>query len=65
MTPMFIQEPFWSLTHSLPDAWYISINEKYQFLPEQIDNKGIAILEDIGKALEDIKSEMERKGNYD
>ena len=55
LTPMFIQEPFWNLTLSLPDAYYISVNEKYDFLPEQIEDKGIAILGDIGVALTDVK----------
>lgn len=31
MTPMFIQEPFWELTNSLKDAYYISVNSEYQF----------------------------------
>lgn len=55
LTPMFIQEPFWNLTLSLPDAYYISVNEKYDFLPEQIEDKGIAILGDIGIVLRDVK----------
>lgn len=55
LTPMFIQEPFWNLTLSLPDAYYISVNEKYDFLPEQIEDKGIAILGDIGIVLTDVK----------
>lgn len=60
MTPMFIQEPFWNLTLNLPDAYYISANEKYQFLPEQIEKKGTAILGDIAKVLEDVRAEMNR-----
>ena len=44
MTPMFIQEPFWELTNSLKDAYYISVNSEYQFLPEFIEDKGIARL---------------------
>ena len=54
MTPMFIQEPFWELTNSLKDAYYISVNSEYQFLPEFIENKGIAILGDIGTVLKDL-----------
>lgn len=60
MTPMFIQEPFWNLTAALPDAYYISVNEKYQFLPEQIEDKGMAVLGDIGHVLADVKKEKER-----
>ncbi len=65
MTPMFIQEPFWHLTASLPGAYYISVNEKYQFLPETIEDKGTAILGDIGKVLEDVKAELERGEGHD
>ena len=59
MTPMFIQEPFWKLTNSLKDAYYISVNSEYQFLPEFIEDKGIAILEDIGTVLKDLRKAKE------
>ena len=58
MTPMFIQEPFWYLTASLPDTFYIGVNDKYNMLPEQIEEKGIMIVKDIAKVLEDIRSEL-------
>lgn len=61
MTPMFIQEPFWNLTLSLPDAYYISINDKYDFLPQQIEDKGMVIVDNIAKVLEDVRLEMEKK----
>lgn len=53
LTPMFIQEPFWNLTLNLPDAYYISINDRYAFLPEQIEEKGMAIQADIAETLKD------------
>ena len=59
LTPMFIQEPFWNLTASLKDAFYISVNNQYDFLPEQIEEKGIMIVEDIAKVLEDVRKKME------
>ena len=59
MTPMFIQEPFWKLTNSLKDAYYISVNSEYQFLPEFIEDKGIAILGDIGTVLKDLRKAKE------
>lgn len=59
MTPMFIQEPFWELTNSLKDAYYISVNSEYQFLPEFIEDKGIAILGDIGTVLKDLRKAKE------
>lgn len=54
MTPMFIQEPFWALTFTLPQAKYVAVNRDYQFLPQQIEDKGIAIKGDIGKVLQDM-----------
>ena len=53
MTPMFIQEPFWNLTYSLPQAFYITINPKDAILPQQLSDKGLAIREDIAPVLRD------------
>lgn len=53
MTPMFIQEPFWNLTYSLPRAFYITINPKDAILPQALAGKGIAIKEDIASVLRD------------
>ena len=61
LTPMFIQEPFWSLTASLEHGYYISVNRDYDFLPEQIEDKGFCILGDIGKVLRDVNAGMERE----
>lgn len=58
MTPMFIQEPFWELTESLKDAYYISVNDKYEFLSEKIENKGMVIVRSIADVLEDVKKKM-------
>lgn len=60
MTPMFIQEPFWNLTYSLPQAGYISINDKYDLLPEQIEDKGMVVIGNIADVLADVRKEMER-----
>lgn len=60
MTPMFIQEPFWNLTFNLMDAFYIAVNAQYAFLPEQIEEKGFVIREDIGLVLKDVRRIMER-----
>ena len=62
LTPMFIQEPFWNLTFRLPDAYYISVNAEYDFLPEQIEDKGFCILGDIGKVLKDVNGRNEKGG---
>lgn len=41
MTPMFIQEPFWHLSAAFPDSYYISVNDRYNLLPKEIEDKGI------------------------
>lgn len=59
MTPMFIQEPFWELTNDLPDAYYISVNSQYAYLPKQIENKGFALRGNIVTVLGDVRKELE------
>lgn len=61
MTPMFIQEPFWNLTLSLSHARYIAVNNKYDFLPQQIEDKGMTIVGDIAKVLRDAVELAGRK----
>ena len=58
MTPMFIQEPFWNMTLSFPHARYIAVNNKYDFLPKQLEDKGMTIVADIGKVLQDARFVM-------
>ena len=58
MTPMFIQEPFWNLTLNLLDAYYIAVNEQYDFLPKDIEEKGMVIKGDIAKVLKDAAEGM-------
>lgn len=62
MTPMFIQEPFWNMTYSLPKAFYITINPKDALLPHKLDQKGLSIKEDIAVVLREA-AEI-RKADY-
>lgn len=55
ITPMFIQEPFWNITLSLPHARYVAVNDRYDFLPAQIADKGMVIVADIARALADAR----------
>jgi len=57
MTPKFIKEPFWEMTSSLPDAFYISVNPKDAFVPREIKERGLAINEDIARVLQDVLEE--------
>lgn len=50
---MFIQEPFRALTLALPKARYSAVNNRYHFLPKEIEEKGMVIVEDIAKVLKD------------
>lgn len=63
LPPMFIQEPFWNLTLSFPYARYIAINDKYDFLPKQLENKGMTIVADIAQVLRDARDTMESGDN--
>ena len=60
MTPMFIQEPFWELTAQLPNAYDIMVNRDYQFLPQKIADKGLAIKDDTAKVLDDVVMELQK-----
>ena len=61
MTPMFIQQPFWNLTYSLPKAYYITINPKDALLPGELREKGYAIHEDIGAVLRDAVKQQDEE----
>ncbi len=59
MTPMFIQEPFWLLTNTFKHSFYISMNDKYAFVPKGIEDRAIAIKGDIAKTLADAVARKE------
>ena len=63
MTPMFIQEPFWNMTLSFPHARYIAINNKYDFLPKQLEDKGMTIVADIAQVLRDARDTVNSGDN--
>jgi NAD-dependent SIR2 family protein deacetylase len=62
MTPMFIQEPFWALTATLPTAFDVIVNRDYQFLPHALHGKGLAIKGDIAQVLDDVLAQMKKDG---
>ncbi|MFP5109510.1 Sir2 silent information regulator family NAD-dependent deacetylase [Neobacillus sp. C211] len=61
MTPMFIKEPFWNMTYSWPDAFYITINPKDALLPRELKGKGLAIHEDTAVVLQDALNEKAKR----
>ena len=60
MTPAFIQEPFWALTAQLPQAGYIAVNNRTQFLPCAIEDRGLAVRADIADVLADVRKTLGR-----
>jgi len=62
MTPMFIQEPFWNLTLSMPQARYVGINDKYAFLPKELEERGVVIQGDLGKILTLAAQDKQEEG---
>lgn len=63
MTPMFIKEPFWNMTYSWSDAYYITINPKDALLPKELMEKGLAVHENIAPVLRDVLTEQQKEGN--
>ncbi|MBU3174623.1 hypothetical protein KPL49_24555 [Clostridium estertheticum] len=51
MTPSIIKLPFWKMTASYPNTFYISINHEKSSTPEHLQGRAIAISEDIGHVL--------------
>ena len=43
------------MTLSFPHARYIAINNKYDFLPKQLEDKGMTIVADIAQVLRDAR----------
>ncbi|WP_417063596.1 hypothetical protein [Ellagibacter isourolithinifaciens] len=60
ITSAFIQEPFWALTAQLPQAGYIAVNNKTQFLPCAIEDWGLAVRADIADVLADVRKTLGR-----
>ena len=42
---------------------YIAINDKYDFLPKQLEDKGMTIVADIAQVLRDARDTMENGDN--
>ena len=62
MSTLFIQQPFWIMTYSLPQAYYITINPKDALLPKELEGKGTAIKEDIAVVLERTVEKIKKYG---
>ena len=46
-----------------PHARYIAVNNKYNFLPKQLEDKGMTIVADIAQVLRDARDTMDSGDN--
>ncbi|MBU3216526.1 NAD-dependent protein deacetylase, SIR2 family [Clostridium estertheticum] len=61
MTPSIIQLPFWKMTASYPNTFYISINLKKTSAPKHLQGRAMAISEDIASVLGALRLKMQYK----
>lgn len=54
-TPGIIKYNFWRKVYSNPDATYVCLNYQEAYAPEEIKNRSIAINDDIGTILSQLK----------
>lgn len=59
MTPSIIKLPFWKMTASFPNTFYISINHEKSSAPGHLGGRSMAIPEDIGRMLHQARLRME------
>jgi NAD-dependent SIR2 family protein deacetylase len=58
MTPSIIKLPFWNITANFSNAFYISINQEKISAPEHIKGRAMAISDDIGNVLCEVRLRM-------
>ncbi len=60
-TPVIVKYPFWRMTMNNEKAVYACINYGEAFCPEEIKDRSICIDDDIGKVLDEIMGELDKK----
>lgn len=58
MTPSIIKLPFWKMASSFSNTFYISINHEKSSAPEHMRGNAMAISEDIGHVLSQVRFRM-------
>jgi len=53
-TPGIIKYPFWQMTNTFPEAFFVCLNQSQAYAPKEIKNKSVCLDEDIGKVLEQL-----------
>ena len=61
MTPSIIKLPFWEMTYNFQNTFYVSINKERSSSPAHLKERAMAISEDIGKVLNEVKVRMEEQ----
>jgi len=56
---MFIQEPFWEMTHYMPQTFYVNINPKDALTSPEIKHRSQLISADINQVLKEAASFMQ------
>ena len=50
-TPGIIKYPFWQMAAQNPNAYYVSINAREAYAPEEIRERAICVNGDIGEVI--------------
>lgn len=53
-TPIIIKIPFIKMTYQFKDAFYMSINLEESYIPKQIENKALLVINDIKEIIENL-----------
>ena len=53
-TPGIIKYPFWQMTNSFQHAFYVCLNQREAYVPEEIRRKSVCMNEDIGEVLKEL-----------
>lgn len=55
-TPGIIKYPFWRMTHQMPKAFYVCVNDKQAVAPKEIAGRALCIRKDIDTVLDGLLS---------
>ena len=53
-TPSIIKYPFWQMTNTFPQAFYVCLNKGEAYAPEEIRGKSVCMNKDIGAILNEL-----------
>ena len=53
-TPVIIKYPFWQMTNTFEHAFYVCLNQREAYAPEEIRKKSVCMNEDIGEVLKEL-----------